>query len=79
VFEPHGENQTFREVKQAVYEVFNYAGSQQPMSRRLFYKGQRVGLGAAARLADAQALGQAQLAQEDERIKAEDKGFHGQS
>jgi hypothetical protein len=27
VFEPHEENQTFRVVKQAVYEVFNYAGS----------------------------------------------------
>jgi hypothetical protein len=54
VFEPHEENQTYRVVKQAVYEVFNYAGSQQPMSRRLFYKGQRVDLDTAARLADAQ-------------------------
>lgn len=79
IFEPAQENQTSRIVKQGVYEVFNYPGSQEPMSRRLFHKGQRVSLTTAAQITHVTSLGEAQLRQESKRVEAEAARFHGES
>jgi hypothetical protein len=79
LFEDAGADQTYRVARQTVYEVFNYQGSTQPMTRLLFPAGYQVDLATAARLEDAQRLGQAQLRQEEELVGAEVQRFHAPS